>query len=70
MSTPDGIFNVDGELTPGAALMIRRVAEERLREEQYRSTLPARRQCVADEISALLPDGLRVEWVGLSDASD
>ena len=33
------------------------------REAQYMATLPARMAYLADDLSALLPDGLRFEWV-------
>ena len=32
------------------------------REAQYMATLPARMAYLADDLSALLPDGLRFEW--------
>lgn len=33
------------------------------REAQYMAALPARMAYLADDLSALLPDGLRFEWV-------
>jgi hypothetical protein len=37
-------------------------AEHRAREEAFKTELPSRAQEVADQLSGLLPDGLRFEW--------
>jgi len=37
-------------------------AEHRAREEAFKAELPGRAQEVADQLSGLLPDGLRFEW--------
>jgi hypothetical protein len=37
-------------------------AEYRAREEAFKAELPGRAQEVADQLSELLPDGMRFEW--------